>query len=166
MNSRSKSNGMTVSALQASIEEALTERAYLRDLIIRNNDIQYLERIKKESTRDGDSSSSQSLSSLYEEIEKETLERDYLMKEYLSLTEENDDINITLDKLIEEKDKCCSDIERANAELKSCRELIDFLVLERDEMSKELDTKSKLLECYNELFNKDRMFHFREAKKK
>ena len=100
MNSRSKSNEMTVSALQASIEEALTERAYLRDLIMRNNDIQYLERIKKESARNGDSLSSQSLSSLYEEIEKETLERDYLMKEYLSLTEENDDINITLDKLI------------------------------------------------------------------
>ena len=108
---------------------------------------------------------SQSLSSLYEEIEKETLERDYLMKEYLSLTEENDDINITLDKLIEEKDKCCSDIERANAELKSCKELIDFLVLERDEMSKELDTKSKLLECYGALFNKDHMFHFIDTEK-
>ena len=78
----------------------------------------------------------------------------------------NDDINTTLDKLIEEKNKCCSDIERANAELKSCKELIDFLVLERDEMSKELDTKSKLLECYGALFNKDHMFHFREAKKK
>ena len=89
-----------------------------------------------------------------------------LIKELYSLTEENADINATLDKIIEEKDATRIQIAKEKEELETCKQLVDFLVLERDNMKKEIETKDKLLACYNHLFNKDNMFKFMKEKKK
>lgn len=164
--SHSKQLSKILSDLQRSIDNALYERACLRHLLTLNGNKLFKEQIEKEDVGNEDENSAQSIESIQNEIKKLTIERDYLLKELVSLTEENDDIYSTLNKLIDEKESIRSEMDKAKEELDSCKQLIDFLVLERDEMKKEIDTKDKLLDCYNQLFNKENMFHFREATKK
>lgn len=158
----SKGGPKTSADIQVQIDQALYDRAYLRHLCLLNGDVTnndihgYSEEEEQHLTTEG----------IQEEIKKISLERDFLLKEILSLTEENDDLYSTLDRLIEEKENIRIQTNKATEELETCKQLIDFLVLERDEMKKEIDTKDKLLDCYNHLYNKENMFHFREVKKK
>ena len=99
--------------------------------------------------------------SLADDIQKATSERDYLLQEVADKVEENEDLYHTLLEIAEEKEKIRQNTERAKQELDSCKSVIDFLMLERDQLKLEIDTKSKLLECYGALYNKENMFHFR-----
>ena len=99
--------------------------------------------------------------SLEDNIQRATSERDYLLQEVADKAEENEDLYHTLLEIAEEKEQIRQNMERARQELDSCKSVIDFLMLERDQMKLEIDTKNKLLECYGALYNKENMFHFR-----
>lgn len=149
--------------LRKNIDQLQFERAELRHQIVLNRDKEYAD--KKSSAGEECEESFQSIEEIQEEIHKVEKERDYLLKELLSLTEENSDLSSTLDTLINEKCQLRKDIDKAKEELETCKQLIDFLVLERDEMTQEIKTKDNLLDCYTHLFNKDNMFHFKQTKK-
>ena len=101
-----------------------------------------------------------------EDVEKMTLERDYLLREVADKKEENEDLYNTLLDISSEKEQIRGQIEHAKQELEACKSVIDFLVLERDQMKLEISTKDQLLECYSALYNKENMFHFRVPKSK
>lgn len=100
------------------------------------------------------------------DIEKMTLERDYLLQEMADKKEENEDLYDTLLDISSEKERIRHQIEHAKQELEACKSVIDFLVLERDQMKLEINTKDQLLECYSALYNKENMFHYRVPKSK
>ena len=101
-----------------------------------------------------------------EDVEKMTLERDYLLREVADKKEENEDLYNTLLDISSKKEQIRGQIEHAKQELEACKSVIDFLVLERDQMKLEISTKDQLLECYSVLYNKENMFHFRVPKSK
>ena len=162
-----KSQSKVAADLQSRIEELYYERAFLRQIIMRNSDSHQKPQSNPSTLSEEEINESlQTTEELQGSIKQLSLERDFLIKELYSLTEENEDINATLDKIIEEKDATRIQIAKEKEELETCKQLVDFLVLERDNMKKEIETKDKLLACYNHLFNKDNMFKFMKEKKK
>ena len=72
--------------------------------------------------------------------------------------EENEEVFTTLQEITDERESLAIDMQRTSNELESCKSVLDFLVLEQDELKKESSTKQALLATYQSIFNPQALY--------
>ena len=144
-------------SLEQSISNLSYDHSYLRHLMKVNSRQRNLQEMEPDSVP---------VSSLQEDLQRLIAERNFLVKEMTLLIDENEDIYSSIQSTVQEREEARRSIEQAEKELDTCKSVIDFLVLERDKLKQELETKNQLLETYKVLFNKDNMLRFQQLLKK
>ena len=82
-----------------------------------------------------------------------------LLDELATAVDENEEMFNTLQEITDERESLAIDMQRTSNELESCKSILDFLVLEQDELKKESSTKQALLATYQSIFN-SQWFYF------
>ena len=83
-------------------------------------------------------------------------QRNRLLHETGRLKEENDDLYDALEAVVKEKNDLLSKKEALEEEIETCRQVINFLVIERDKMKKEIELKDDRLAEYRASFSNNR----------
>ena len=149
--SESVNEEVSEESLRNTLRQLKNERSYLYYLFLQSN---------QNHEKGPDVESSADIQELQERMKELSSQHNFLVKELSLLIDENEEVSQTFQDIIKERETLEADMKHATSELDSCKSVIDFLLLEQEELKKEVATKSALLSTYEALFNQENMFHY------
>ena len=139
--------------LKSELRQLMDERAYLYYLIYRR---------EVDAIRDGKEAIDEEFAQFCIQVKQLSRQYSLLLGELATAMEENEEVFTTLQEITDERESLAIDIQRTSSELESCKSILDFLVLEQDELKKESSTKKALLSTYQSIFNSQPFYFSRK----
>lgn len=134
----------TENNLKMELRQLMEERAYLYYLIYRR---------EVDAISDGKEAIDEEFAQFCMQVKQLSRQYSLLLGELATAMEENEEVFTTLQEITDERESLAIDMQRTSNELESCKSVLDFLVLEQDELKKESSTKQALLATYQSIFN-------------
>ena len=135
--------------LKAELRRLMEERAYLYRLIYRR---------ERAAVNQGNDEVNKEFAQFCSQVKQLSRQYALLLNELAAVMDESEGTFATLQEITDERESLAIDIQRASNELESCKSILDFLVLEQDELKKESSTKLALLATYQSIFNSHALF--------
>ena len=142
--------GSTENTLKMELRQLMEERAYLYYLIYRR---------EMDASSDGKETVNEEFAQFCMQVKQLSGQYALLLGELATAVDENEEMFNTLQEITDERESLAIDMQRTSNELESCKSILDFLVLEQDELKKESSTKQALLATYQSIFN-SQWFYF------
>lgn len=139
----------TENNLKMELRQLMEERAYLYYLIYRR---------EVDAIRDGKEAIDEEFAQFCIQVKQLSRQYSLLLGELATAMEENEEVFTTLQEITDERESLAIDMQRTSNELESCKSVLDFLVLEQDELKKESSTKQALLATYQSIFNPQALY--------
>ena len=139
--------------LKSELRQLMEERAYLYYLIYRH---------EMDAVNQGKDEIDGEFAQFCLQVKQLSGQYALLLGELAAAVDENEEVFTTLQEITDERESLAIDIQRTSSELESCKSILDFLVLEQDELKKESSTKKALLSTYQSIFNSQPFYFSRK----
>lgn len=139
--------------LKSELRQLMEERAYLYYLIYRH---------EMDPVNQGKDEIDGEFAQFCLQVKQLSGQYALLLGELAAAVDENEEVFTTLQEITDERESLAIDIQRTSSELESCKSILDFLVLEQDELKKESSTKKALLSTYQSIFNSQPFYFSRK----